>query len=701
MNKREFSKVERPEATEEMFLLAERTEKEKYLATAQVMDVSGEKILLLNFFERSQLMKKKSGAAFRTFLSHNDYITQDLKTTRTKWKSGSFKNLIGWCWWDTENKGHNIVVVSDNDYRIICQYVKKYQKSKSESAWRAVERFQDEVMASRLKGRHKKETDKIDQKMELVPEKPKDFERWAHDSAMADKRYLVYNAGTRKKVITGYCTCCKKTVEIDTTVTKPRNQQRGVCPVCNGEVTFIPKGYFPAYQRDRKWVCLIQRVDTGIVVRYFHVYLETQRDNNFKQYFSVCELCRVFYEEDNIALNKTAYEWDVYKQRGKSRWCPDNDKHRCSDAVLYAENLPQALEDTIFRYCAADIYQNKKGSEQIPIYRYLANYPTHRYLEYFVKAGMFNLTKAIVNGSVYSLNTSGKTPTEILDMPMDYIKTLSEMDGTEGEFRLLKQCSADEVPPNAKDIREYYDRFSGNDEMLGVVNAHMSIGKFVRYMDKQKRMIAKQQEQQCCHVGMMCGTHYTKAEKEQIIYRDLGKDWLDYISWCAMLNYNLKDMYVLLPPDLQKTHDRVMNEYQAHKDKIERQKLAEFEKQIKILLAEARETPAMAMKTEKFMIMVPKNGEEIKAEGRVLHHCVGTYVERVAKGETMILFVRKIDKPEEPFFTLEYRDGKVSQCRGRNNCSMTNEVKVFVKAFERKMSPAKEKKETKRVRKAG
>lgn len=701
MNKREFSKVERPEATEDMFLLAKRTEKEKYLTTAQVMEVLGEKILLLNFFERSQLVKKKSGAAFRTFLSHSDYITQDLKTTSTKWKTGSFNNLIGWRWWDTKSQGHDIVVVSDNDYRIIRQYMKKYHKGEDRSAWDAVERFQEEVMEHRLKERHKRETDKIDLKMELVPEKPEGFDKWAYDSAMADKRYLVYNAGTRKKVTTGYCTCCKKTVEIDTTVIKPRNKQRGICPTCGGEVTFIPKGYFPTFQRDRKWGCLIQRIESGIVVRYFSFFLELQRDNKFKETFSVFELCRVFYEEDGIELRKTSYEWDVYKQHGHCRWCPDNDKHPCRDAVLYTENLPQSLEGTTFRYCAADIFQKSRGCEEIPIYRYLANYTSERYLEYFVKAGLLNLTESIVNGSSCSLNTSGKTPTEILGMPIDYIKTLAEIDGTNGEYQLLKQCAADKVPPNAKDIRQYYERFGGNDEMIGVVNIHMSIGKFVRYMDKQKRMLPKQQEQPCCHVGMMYGARYTKAEKEQMKYKDLGKDWLDYISWCASLKYNLNDMYVLLPPDFKKAHDRVMAEYQAYKDEIARQRLAEFEKQIKILLEEAKGIPAMEMKTEKLMIVFPKSGEEIKTEGKVLHHCVGTYVESVAKGETMILFVRKVDKPDEPYFTLEYRNGRVAQCRGKNNCSMPKDVKVFVDAFERKMSPAKEKKEAKKMRKVG
>ena len=51
----------------------------------------------------------------------------------------------------------------------------------------------------------------------------------------------------------------------------------------------------------------------------------------------------------------------------------------------------------------------------------------------------------------------------------------------------------------------------------------------------------------------------------------------------------------------------------------------------------------------------------------------------------MILFIRQKTAPEEPFYTLEYKDGKVVQCRGKRNCSMTEKVQTFVKAFEKMM----------------
>lgn len=701
MNKRALSKIKRPAATEEMFCLAEKMDGGKYIATAKIVDMDGEKILLLNFFLRSQLAKKKTEAAFRTFISRSDYITQDLSSARVKWKTGSFKSMFGWYWWDTNERGHDVLFALDSDFISTRYFMKPYLEGGNQNVWDAIWKFQDGVLDSRLKARHKKETDKIDKKMEMVSEKPEGFEKWAHETAMGDKRYLVYEAAGKKKSTAGYCTCCKKFVEIDIKAVRPKNKKKGNCPNCGSLVTFIPKGYFPACQRDSKWVCLLQKVPTGIVARYFHAHQEIKKDEKYKEDFSIGELCRVFLEETGQGKVKLdSYEWEVYKQHGLPRWCPDQGHKNCACAVVYTGNLPGVFEDTVYRYCALDLYQKKLGCNPIPVWRFMNKYPTETYLEMFLKAGLVNLAGAILNGYEYRINIAGKTPVEMLGIPKNYISILREINGTIDELQLLKQCESDKILPAAKDIHEFYQKFGGNDELLGVINRHMGIRRFIKYMDKQGNRMPEHKETPC-HAAWGHLRKYSREERIQEGYKNLSKDWLDYISWCTTLKYNLEDMYVLLPPDFGKAHDRVMKEYQAFKDEQERKRQEEMEKLIKEALAAAGELPAMMMKAKGLMLVLPKSGDEIKKEGRVLHHCVGTYVERVAKGETMILFVRKESEPDVPYFTMEYRDGKVIQCRGKNNCAMTKEVQAFVKAFERKMQPKDEAKETGKARRAG
>lgn len=700
MNKRAFSKIDRPIATEDMLCLAERTDGDKYIATANIVDVDGEKILLLNFFMRSQLVKKNTGAAFRTFISRTDYITQDLTTARTKWKKGSFQSILGWYWWNTKEKGHDVTFASNNDYIKTRYYMKSYLTEEKPNVWDAIWKFQNDVLDKRLKERHKKETDIIDKKMETVPSIPEGFGEWAHEEAMGDKRYLVYDAVNKKKTTMGYCTYCKKVVEIDVDAIRPKNKKIGNCPNCGSPVTFIPKGYFPTYQRDSKWVCLIQKVPTGIVTRYFHVHQEIRKNENYKEEFHIGELCRAFFEEsDKGDIKLKSYEWGVYKQRGLPRWCPDQGKRNCACAVVYTKNMPAVFEDTAYRYCSLDIYQKKLNCDPIPVWHFMKKYPSHTYLEMFLKSGLVNLTGVIVEERAYEINTDGKTPVDILGIPKNYIPILKEIDGGIGELKLIKQCVSDNIFPSANDIHEFYQKFGGNDELIGVINGHMSIRKFIKYMDKQRKRLPKHKEIPC-HASWGYTGNYSKEERIKEGYKNLSRDWLDYISWCTTLKYNLNDMYVLLPPDFAKAHDRVMKEFQAFKDEQERKRQAEIEKLIKKALAEARNLPALMMKAKGLMIILPKSGDEIKEEGRILHHCVGGYVEKVAKGETMILFVRKESAPNVPYFTLEYRDGKVAQCRGEHNCSMTKDVRAFVKAFERKMQFEESEKKTGKERKA-
>lgn len=691
MDKKSLRSIERPVAAEELIRLAERSDNTKYIVTSKIIDVSGNKILLLNFFLRRNLVKKETGAEFRTFLSRSDYITQDLTTTRTKWKTGCFNSLLEW-WMYGGKRRNSVIWASDTDYVSARYYMKSYLKDGETDVWEAIVRFQDEVIESRLDARRKKETDVIDTKMDTVPEIPEDFGVWCHDEAMADKRYLIYKYAGGKKSTVGYCTWCRKLVEIDNAKIRPRHRKKGICPSCGSLVTFLANGKFQSSEIDYKWVCLIQKVQNGIVARYFRI---SQRiwSGTYKEDFSYMELARAFFEEDSQSID--SYIWGVYKQRGNSRWCPDQGQggRDFYNAVLYTKNLPESYAGTRYQYCAMDIYQNKSGCDPIPIWKYMKEYPRNKYLEMFIKAGLVKLTGQIVESYSRIVNESGRTPVEILEIPKNYIAILRQLNGGSGELKLLKQCYADRILCTAQEIKEFYARFGGNDELIGVVNTHMTLGKFIRYMDRQREKIPEEPVMGGCHCGYITYRRKTKEQKISEQYRNLSHDWLDYIRWCALLNYDINDIHVLLPSDFKKHHDRVMKEYEDYESMKAKERMKILDRRVKGIIEQMRASRSLKMKSGGLMIVLPKNAEEIRREGRTLNHCVGNYVERVAKGQTLILFVRKESDPETPYFTLEYRNNHVVQCRGKFNCAMPNEVESFVKAFERKMQEENRKQE--------
>ena len=72
--------------------------------------------------------------------------------------------------------------------------------------------------------------------------------------------------------------------------------------------------------------------------------------------------------------------------------------------------------------------------------------------------------------------------------------------------------------------------------------------------------------------------------------------------------------------------------------------------------------------------------EELVDEGAALCHCVGTYGETVARGDSCIFFIRRADAPDKAWYTLqvELKTVKEIQNHGLRNCAPTKEVQEFV-----------------------
>jgi hypothetical protein len=78
------------------------------------------------------------------------------------------------------------------------------------------------------------------------------------------------------------------------------------------------------------------------------------------------------------------------------------------------------------------------------------------------------------------------------------------------------------------------------------------------------------------------------------------------------------------------------------------------------------------------------------SEGRALHHCVASserYFERINSKETFILFLRKADRPLNPYYTLEIEpDGTVRQKRSEyNRQPELSEIEDFLKEWQKEI----------------
>ena len=82
-----------------------------------------------------------------------------------------------------------------------------------------------------------------------------------------------------------------------------------------------------------------------------------------------------------------------------------------------------------------------------------------------------------------------------------------------------------------------------------------------------------------------------------------------------------------------------------------------------------------------YVIVAPESCKDIQREGDTLNHCVASYIKRILDGETIIVFLRLENKPNDSLVTIEIRNGSICQARGRNNREMNAEELKAIKIY--------------------
>lgn len=133
--------------------------------------------------------------------------------------------------------------------------------------------------------------------------------------------------------------------------------------------------------------------------------------------------------------------------------------------------------------------------------------------------------------------------------------------------------------------------------------------------------------------------------------------WIDYMRMCTELQSDLTDKSVVFTNSLKLAHDRAVRKY----NNLKNQKMIENFNNAVVAYS------YLAYENDDFLVKPPSSQEELYEEGRKLNHCVGTYAKSVAEGTSIIMFVRSKRAPESPLVTVEIRNKKIWQARGKFN----------------------------------
>jgi hypothetical protein len=157
----------------------------------------------------------------------------------------------------------------------------------------------------------------------------------------------------------------------------------------------------------------------------------------------------------------------------------------------------------------------------------------------------------------------------------------------------------------------------------------------------------------------------------------------------ALANDLLLDRQFISPNNFKRFKTEIMSgiRYKELKQMIytaeykEKERIRKLEKKRKIELF--AQLPKETYDLGDYILRHPSDYKELEREGRELHHCVAGYLNRIIKGETDVMFLRKKDEPDKPFFTVEIMNNRVTQCRTFKN-QTDEKITALVKEWNEK-----------------
>lgn len=221
--------------------------------------------------------------------------------------------------------------------------------------------------------------------------------------------------------------------------------------------------------------------------------------------------------------------------------------------------------------------------------------------------------------------------------------------------------------------KEELNYFNGAEDALKRLKAMLLARKYgvACRLGEEVTKVAEVQQEDFLKRGVLPGKAERYLDRQAARYK--SRLWpgylLDYWTMAERLGEDLTERDVMWPQNLKRAHDQMQ----------ERQKAEAAEKRREAFQQRYERMKKYAFADGDIFIRPCGTEEELIAEGKALHHCVASYAERHARGELTIFFIRRKDKPDEPWYTLNFNEKRLSvtENRGMCNCARTDEVRNF------------------------
>ena len=638
------------------------TERVKYLVTAAVKLLGGHRVLTVYFYECERLKANDRMPKWVVFQGKDDFATLERDAAgNVKWRDAMLTNLTGYY---SGSFLPACVFYKKTGCHTIARYI--HVEANPTLVLRHLDDYQQDTRDRQAKVRRYKRDAVVRDKMRRVPQTPANLKRWADKHIMPHYLFYDYNNGRAKTQ--ARCTYCEKFSVIE----RPKNNDVLRCPKCGQKVIAKAQGKRAAYHEDRETCQVIRQISPQeLVVRIYKLYwFYAKGKDSIRK--SAYEVMRIFVRSDDG--KKTIVEPYYYDSGYDSvtRWrrgyhpgalfgmeCFISEE----TGEIYLPGLEKALQGTAWEYCALRQFYERTAIP-MQVSHYLKMYLQHPLLiERLTKVGFENIVADVVyrHGFGDALDEMQTKTHRILCVEKQDVSVLREQ---KTGVSLLKKYQA-YVAIHLRGRAELFQWQLHNEvkEIPTDIFQYMTAEKFMRYIDAQ--------------FPIYCETRPANGYRDPTM-ETLVITYVDYLHICRRQAYDMKDKSVLFPKNCAAAHDREAERIQ---------KINDAQKNKAFGMAYAGFARKAVLSNEELQIVCPKRANDLVDEGKALHHCVGSYIDKVADGRCLIVFVRRVEEPKKPYVTVEVRDGKIAQIHGDHNSKPTEEVQKFIDLWSRKVLP--------------
>ncbi len=606
-------------------------------------------LLLLRWYETAPLKsRERMCETYLTWINtkKEDWTTYDCR--EKKWRSARIENLI---------------FGQDMDRILLLEgwLPEEFASTEcQENIPRRINVWQEGIRDRKLKQRQKKKDEHTARLMGQAKELPSGYCGWQENTIMKKSRYLIYKRSGRKES-EAYCTHCGKHLMVLTQSLK--NNKTGKCPNCGSRITMKSSGRI-RHLWDDSWAQYIQAIDEGIMIRYIHMRKDYRIYGRPER--KVSEPGRIVIERGKPAVwyeirdDQTKFaSSEEYKKNPVEGWV-----NAAISCLVYSHiykktlwcELKKAFPHHMFReYCKRNKPEASYGNGEI-LYNYFDAYSIFPLMESLEKTGKTHLVDYLAGGRRSNFTRFDKKAVTVSKMLGINKRQYREFKNpTEEDIKRLQFLNRGEIHLTDRQYQIFKECTASHswEAMIQEALRHTTMHQFLRYA-------------------------------ESVGKTDLGYWYLDYLRMAERAGYDLSDRFNLFPRDIRQAHDVVQ-------DLLEQEKLKEDLKAADrthtgIPRIEEKIRKQFTYSNGKYCIRPAKTNQEIVKEGQQMHICVGNgrYASQMEQGTAYILFLRKKEDPDTPFYTIEITpEFKIIQRHGKYNKegSEVTEVDSFLKEF--------------------